>query len=172
MDDTMRHFAHLQDLQALVGQEIGLSEWITVDQQRIDQFAQATGDHQWIHVDPVRAAEGPFGKTIAHGFLTLSLMPEMFASAFTVDGALHCAGAQRQPRARTLRAARLACHRRRCADVGDRDGRAGRLGQAGLRGRSTVAPLCLNPPDAAARCTTIGSVWASLENDDEGAAGR
>jgi len=81
----MRHFAKLQDLQSLVGQEIGVSEWILVDQQRIDRFAEATGDHQWIHVDPVRAAQGPFGKTIAHGFLTLSLMPELFATAFAVD---------------------------------------------------------------------------------------
>jgi acyl dehydratase len=81
----MRHFAKLHDLQAEIGHEIGVGEWITVDQKRIDQFAEATGDHQWIHVDPVRAATGPFGKTIAHGFLTLSLMPEMFASAFAVD---------------------------------------------------------------------------------------
>lgn len=81
----MRHFAKLHDMQALVGQEIGVSEWIVVDQERIDQFAEATGDHQWIHVDPVKAATGPFGTTIAHGFLTLSLMPEMFASAFAVD---------------------------------------------------------------------------------------
>ena len=81
----MRHFPKLQDLQSEVGREIGVSEWITVDQQRIDKFAEATGDHQWIHVDPARAAKGPFGKTIAHGFLTLSLMPEMFANAFSVD---------------------------------------------------------------------------------------
>jgi acyl dehydratase len=81
----MKRFAHLHDLQALVGQEIGISDWIVVDQKRIDQFAEATGDHQWIHVDPVRAADGPFGKTIAHGFLTLSLVPEMFATAFGID---------------------------------------------------------------------------------------
>lgn len=81
----MKHFAKLQDLQAQVGQEIGVSEWITVDQKRIDQFAEATGDHQWIHVDPVKAAQGPFGTTIAHGFLTLSLMPELFATAFAID---------------------------------------------------------------------------------------
>lgn len=80
----MKTFEHLADLQSLVGQEIGCSDWILVDQQRIDLFAQATGDHQWIHVDPVRAAAGPFGTTIAHGFLTLSLLPEMFASGFTV----------------------------------------------------------------------------------------
>ncbi len=85
VDDPMRHFPRLQDMQSMIGQEIGVSEWITVDQQRIDQFAVATGDHQWIHVDPAKAAEGPFGTTIAHGFLTLSLMPEMFASAFHID---------------------------------------------------------------------------------------
>ena len=80
----MRHFAKLQDLQSLVGQEIGVSEWISVDQERIDKFAEATGDHQWIHVDPVKAAQGPFGTTIAHGFLTLSLVPELFATAFDI----------------------------------------------------------------------------------------
>ncbi|MBL8304451.1 MAG: MaoC family dehydratase [Ideonella sp.] len=81
----MKTFAHLADLQPLVGTDIGTSDWITVDQRRIDQFAEATGDHQWIHVDPARAAAGPFGTTIAHGFLTLSLLPEMSQSAFTID---------------------------------------------------------------------------------------
>ncbi|WP_457334279.1 MaoC family dehydratase [Rhizobacter sp. P5_C2] len=80
----MKRFEKLAELQALVGQQIGLSDWIEVDQRRIGQFADATGDHQWIHVDPVRAAAGPFKTTIAHGFLTLSLLPEMFASAFEV----------------------------------------------------------------------------------------
>ncbi len=83
----MRRFATLDELQTLIGQDIGESDWITVDQQRIDRFAQATGDHQWIHVDPVRAAAGPFGTTVAHGFLTLSLLPEMSASAFAIDEA-------------------------------------------------------------------------------------
>ena len=77
----MKTFAKLQDLQAQVGQEIGVSEWIGVDQKRIDQFAQATGDHQWIHIDPVKAAAGPFGKTIAHGFLVLSMLAKLSASA-------------------------------------------------------------------------------------------
>ena len=80
----MKSFEHLADLQPLVGQEVGISDWISIDQKRIDQFAEATGDHQWIHVDPVRAAAGPFGATVAHGFLTLSLLPEMGASAFRV----------------------------------------------------------------------------------------
>ena len=80
----MRSFEHLTDLQALVGQDVGVSDWISVDQHRIDLFAAATGDHQWIHIDPVRAAQGPFGTTIAHGFLTLALLPEMSASAFEV----------------------------------------------------------------------------------------
>ena len=80
----MRSFEHLADLQALVGQSVGVSDWIGVDQPRIDLFAAATGDHQWIHTDPERAAKGPFGTTIAHGFLTLSLLPEMSASAFEV----------------------------------------------------------------------------------------
>src|SRR5476651_2197226 len=80
----MRSFEHLADLQAMVGQEVGVSEWITVDQQCIKLFADATGDHQWIHLDRKRAAAGPFGTTIAHGFFTLSLLPEMSASAFEV----------------------------------------------------------------------------------------
>ena len=80
----MRSFEKLADLQSLVGQHVADSDWITVDQHRIDLFAEATGDHQWIHVDPVRAAAGPFGATVAHGFLTLSLLPEMAASAFVV----------------------------------------------------------------------------------------
>jgi acyl dehydratase len=81
----MKHFARLKSLQAEVGREVGLSEWITVEQERIDLFAQATGDHQWIHVDGERAAAGPFGATIAHGFLTLSLLPLMAQSAFAID---------------------------------------------------------------------------------------
>ena len=80
----MKVFAHLHELQALVGREIGVSDWTTVDQARIDQFAAATGDHQWIHVDPVRAKSGPFGTTVAHGFLTLSLIPELFETAFAI----------------------------------------------------------------------------------------
>ena len=80
----MKSFEHLTDLQPLVGQELGVSEWVSVDQKRIDQFAEATGDHQWIHIDPVRAAAGPFKTTVAHGFLTLSMLPEMSASAFEV----------------------------------------------------------------------------------------
>jgi len=77
----MRTFAHLADLAALEGQEIGTSDWITVTQSSIDLFAQATGDAQWIHVDPARAAAGPFGTTVAHGFLTLSMLSEMFAAS-------------------------------------------------------------------------------------------
>ncbi len=81
----MKRYAHLADLEPLVGQEIGASAWLVVDQARIDRFAEATGDRQWIHVDPVRAAAGPFGTTIAHGYLTLSLLPELFASGFAID---------------------------------------------------------------------------------------
>ena len=80
----MRSFQHLSELQSLVGEPIGVSDWISVDQSRIQQFADATGDHQWIHIDPERAAAGPFGATIAHGFLTLSLLPAMGATAFEV----------------------------------------------------------------------------------------
>jgi acyl dehydratase len=71
-------------MQALVGATLGTSEWVDIDQARIDQFAAVTGDRQWIHVDPVRAAAGPFGSTVAHGYLTLSLLPVMVQSAFSI----------------------------------------------------------------------------------------
>ncbi len=77
----MRRFESLEEFGMLLGQTVASSDWITVTQERIDEFARATGDHQWIHVDPVRAAAGPFGATIAHGFLTLSLLPVMAESA-------------------------------------------------------------------------------------------
>ena len=80
----MRTFAHLSDLAVLAGEEIGRSDWVVVTQSNIDLFAQATGDAQWIHVDPERAAAGPFGTTVAHGFLTLSLLPELAAGAFRI----------------------------------------------------------------------------------------
>ena len=69
------------EMKALVGMKLGSSDWLTVDQPMIDAFAEATGDHQFIHVDPVRAAATPFGSTIAHGFLTLSLIPRLAAMA-------------------------------------------------------------------------------------------
>lgn len=78
-------FKTLSDLAAHVGQEVAVSDWVTVTQQQIDQFAQATGDHQWIHVDVQRAKAGPFGATIAHGFLTLSMVPRFFDEALTVE---------------------------------------------------------------------------------------
>ncbi|WP_112320607.1 MaoC family dehydratase [Oceanibium sediminis] len=75
-------FSSAQEAMDAVGTSLGPSEWITIDQERIDLFAKATGDFQWLHVDPERAAKGPFGKTIAHGFLTLSLtnmvLPDLF----------------------------------------------------------------------------------------------
>ena len=81
-----RTFASPAELVAAVGTLIGTGDWITVDQQRIDLFAEATGDHQWIHVDPERAAEGPFGGTIAHGFLTLSLIPVLVQDVYRTEG--------------------------------------------------------------------------------------
>jgi len=82
----MRVFNSLAELAACAGQEIAVSDWRTVTQQHIDQFADATGDHQWIHVDPERAKTGPFGATIAHGYLTLSLLAGFGASSFKVNG--------------------------------------------------------------------------------------
>ena len=78
-----------ETLQAMVGTQTSLSDWLEIDQARIDAFADATGDHQWIHVDPVRAAAGPFGTTIAHGFLSLSLLPMLNGNgAMTMPGVL------------------------------------------------------------------------------------
>jgi len=74
-------FETLADLKACVGEEVAVSDWETITQERIDKFADATGDHQWIHVDAERAAKGPFGTTIAHGFLTLSMLPHFFQSS-------------------------------------------------------------------------------------------
>ncbi len=82
----MKKFESLAALSALVGQCVATSDWVTVTQDQINQFAQATGDHQWIHVDTQRAQSGPFGQTIAHGFLTLSLLPQFFENAIAVEG--------------------------------------------------------------------------------------
>jgi acyl dehydratase len=83
----MQVFATVAELKHKVGEELGVSDWIEVTQERIQLFADATGDHQWIHLDRERALGGPFGTTIAHGFLTLSLLPEMSAGAFAVSDA-------------------------------------------------------------------------------------
>ncbi len=80
----MRSFQTLSDLAACVGQEVAISDWTTITQSQVNLFADATGDHQWIHVDPERATAGPFGGPIAHGFLTLSLLPKFFESSFEI----------------------------------------------------------------------------------------
>lgn len=80
----MKTFATLPDLAAQLGQPPLLSDWLTITQEQVNLFAHATGDHQWIHVDPERARQGPFGGPIAHGFLTLSLIPQFFESSFAV----------------------------------------------------------------------------------------
>ena len=82
----MRVFAGTAELAEAVGTEIGASEWLVIEQGRIDRFAEATGDYQWIHVDEAQAKEGLFGSTIAHGFLTLSLLPMLTAQIYRVDG--------------------------------------------------------------------------------------
>jgi acyl dehydratase len=79
-------FRSVDDLRAAAGTEIGHGEWQEVTQERIDQFAAATGDHQWIHVDPERAAAGPFSTTVAHGYLTLSMLPSLVDGIAAVDG--------------------------------------------------------------------------------------
>jgi acyl dehydratase len=80
----MKTFQTLADMAATVGQEAIVSDWLTVTQQQVNLFAEATGDHQWIHVDVERAKAGPFGAPIAHGYLTLSLIPMFFQNAMTV----------------------------------------------------------------------------------------
>ena len=82
----MRRFPSLAALKSAVGESLGTSDWVEVSQERIDRFAEVTGDHQWIHVDPVRARQTPLGGTIAHGYLTLSLIPAMVYSLYDVDG--------------------------------------------------------------------------------------
>ena len=184
----MRSFDKLTDLQALVGQHVADSDWITIDQHRIDLFAEATGDHQWIHVDPVRAAAGPFGTTVAHGFLTLSLLPEMGISAFelrdTRMGVNYGLNRVRFPapvpvgsrlRGRFKLLSYEADRRRRPADVRGHDG-ARRLGQAGVHRRVGVAALRLNdrrrrgrrcgarhglrwPPDEPAIASRLRRAW-------------
>jgi len=79
-------FHGIEEYEQAVGTHLGHSDWHTVTQEQIDLFAEATGDHQWIHVDPQRAAEGPFGTTIAHGYLTLSLVPRLVWQVYTIEG--------------------------------------------------------------------------------------
>ncbi|MGW5692372.1 MaoC family dehydratase [Streptomyces asiaticus] len=85
-EETLKVFQGIPELEQAVGTHLGYSDWHTVTQQQIDTFADATGDHQWIHVDLVRAADGPFGTTIAHGFLTLSLVPRLVSQVYKVEG--------------------------------------------------------------------------------------
>jgi acyl dehydratase len=81
----MKIFQTLTEFVPLVGQELVVSDWITITQEQVELFAQATGDHQWIHVDVERARAGPFGAPIAHGFLTLSLLPRFFESSIRIE---------------------------------------------------------------------------------------
>ncbi|MCA1220397.1 MaoC family dehydratase [Streptomyces sp. 8L] len=80
-----RTFTSIEELRGGIGEQLGYSEWVEIDQKRIDLFADATGDHQWVHVDPEKAAAGPFGTTIAHGYLTLSLLPLLLPQVVSVE---------------------------------------------------------------------------------------
>jgi len=80
----MRSFSSVAELDAAVGAELGVSDWVVLDQATLDTFAEVTGDHQWIHVEVERAASGPFGTTVAHGYLTLSLLPRFRAGIFDI----------------------------------------------------------------------------------------
>jgi acyl dehydratase len=77
----------LEELEQAGERDLGETDWVTLDQERVDGFAEATGDHQWIHVDPEKAAQGPFGGTIAHGYLSLSLLPGLLPQVLKVEGA-------------------------------------------------------------------------------------
>ena len=81
----MRTFSTVEEIEKAVGEQIGTSDWLEIDQERVNAFADATGDHQWIHVDVERSKDGPFGGTIAHGYLTLSLVPWLGSQVFTLD---------------------------------------------------------------------------------------
>jgi acyl dehydratase len=81
----MRVFSSFEEIEAATGEEIGTTDWVEITQERVDQFADATGDHQWIHVDAAKAKDGPFGGTIAHGYLTLSLVPWLGSQVFELD---------------------------------------------------------------------------------------
>ena len=85
MVGRMKTFQTLQEFPALVGQEVAVSDWLTITQAQINQFAESTGDHQWIHVDEEKAKAGPFGAPIAHGFLTLSLLPKFYETAMRIE---------------------------------------------------------------------------------------
>ncbi|MEB3023809.1 MaoC family dehydratase [[Mycobacterium] crassicus] len=82
----MRTFGSIEELGACQGELIGHSDWVTITQEAVNLFADATGDHQWIHVDPERAAAGPFGTTIAHGYMTLAMLPQLMAQISRLDG--------------------------------------------------------------------------------------
>lgn len=83
----MKTFNSYAELRDCAGQEVAVTDWLTVTQAQINLFADATGDHQWIHIDPEKAAQGPFGAPIAHGFLSLSLLPMFLSQAVQIDGA-------------------------------------------------------------------------------------
>ena len=82
----MKVFHGIEELAAAAGSELGSSDWHVITQEQVNLFADATGDHQWIHVDPEKAAAGPFGRTIAHGYLTLSLVPLFVGEVYTLEG--------------------------------------------------------------------------------------
>jgi len=81
----MHTFSTFEEIESAAGQELGSSEWVEVTQEQVDRFADATGDHQWIHVDVERAQEGPFGGTIAHGYLTLSMIPALGSQVMSLE---------------------------------------------------------------------------------------
>ena len=167
----MKTLQNLAELPALVGHEVAVSDWLTVTQEQVDLFAKATGDHQWIHVDVERAKAGPFGAPIAHGFLTLSLIPRFFETSMEIRntrmgvnyGLNKVRFTAPVPVGSRLRgpheAAGLRAHRqrRRADDVaGDRGARGQR--QAGVHRGIADAPLSL-------AATRPGANWIPVTDD-------
>ena len=109
----MKTFQSPAELFDYVGQEVGVSEWFEITQERVDTFAEATDDRQWIHIDPERAATGPYGTTVAHGYLTLSLLAPLMNEVYEVKGRKMGVNYGRFcRRSRRWRSARVECHSR------------------------------------------------------------
>ena len=168
----MRVFNGLDELHGAAGTQVGTSDWMTIEQARVNMFADATDDHQWIHVDEEKAKAGPFGTTIAHGFLTLSLLPELLAEIYRIDGVkmginyglnkvrftAPVPGREQDPRGGRHRR-RGRCQGRRAGDdAGDRRGRG--FGAA-RTGRGVDHPSVCVTRSSASRCGPLSAASAA-----------
>lgn len=149
-----RIFTSAQELRDGVGEQLGHSDWLEIEQERVDRFAEATGDHQWIHVDPERAKDGPFGTTIAHGYLTLSLLPALVPQVMRVEGMKMGInyGTNKVRFPRPSRSARD-CGRRRCSAMSRRPAAAYRS----QRSSRSSARAARSRPASPSRCPATTS---------------